>query len=42
MQRAIDYDRDFQPLLVANNYISDCNEAEGKKVRKVLTKYFDP
>ena len=41
VRRAIDYDRDFQPT-VANNHTSDCNEVEGKRVRRVLTKYFDP
>ena len=42
LRTAIDYDRDFQPLPVANNYISDSHEAEGKRVRRILTKYFDP
>lgn len=39
---AIHYDRDFQPPKQANNYRSDCNEAEGKRVRRVLTTFFDP
>ena len=42
VRTAIDYDHDFQPLPVANNYIPDGHEAEGKRVRRVLTKYFDP
>ena len=42
MRAAIDYDRDFQPPTATNRYSSDCNEAEGKRVRSVLTKYFDP
>ena len=42
VRMAIDYDRNFQPLPVGNNYISDGHEAEGKRVRRVLTKYFDP
>lgn len=39
---AIQYDRDFQPPTQANNYRSDCNEPEGKRVRRVLTAFFDP
>ena len=40
VRAAIDYDRDFQSPTATNR--SDCNEAEGKRVRSVLTKYFDP
>ena len=36
------YDRQFQPDTQLNRYITDSNEAEGKRVRRVLTKYFDP
>ena len=39
---AIDYDSHFQPAPSHNNYRTDCNEAEGKKIRRVLTNYFDP
>ena len=39
---AIDYDREFQPAVVTNNFTTDCNESEGKKTRRILTKYFDP
>ena len=39
---AIDYDRHFQPEVVSFNYRASCNEAEGKKVRRILTTYFDP
>lgn len=39
---AMSYDKEFQPPLHANQYRTDCNEADGKKVRRVLTKYFDP
>lgn len=39
---AIRYDRDFQPPQATNRYLTEANEAEGKRVRKVLTKYFDP
>ena len=36
---AIAYDREFQPVTVSRN---DANESEGKRVRRVLIKYFDP
>jgi len=36
---AIAYDREFQPVTVSRK---DANESEGKRVRRVLTKYFDP
>lgn len=39
---AIDYERNFQPAATPNNYRTDCNEAGGKKIRRILTKYFDP
>ena len=39
---ALNYDREFQPAVVSNNYRIDRNEDEGKRVRKVLTRYFDP
>ena len=39
---AIDYDRDFQPAVMANNFTTHCNEIEGKKIRRILTRYFDP
>lgn len=42
VRMAISYDRDFQPGTTTNKYLTDCNEAEGKRVRRVLTKYFDP
>ena len=42
VRASISYNRDFQPTTVVNRYISDCNEAEGKRVRNVLAKYFDP
>ena len=38
----IQCDNDLQPPLQRNNYITDCNEGEGKRVRRVLTKYLDP
>ena len=39
---AIQCDNDLQPPIQRNNYITDCNETEGKRVRRVLTKYHDP
>ena len=42
VQSNIAYDKSNQPPPTANRYISDTNEVEGKEVRRVLTKYFDP
>ena len=39
---AVRYEREFQPPTVNNNYRTDCNETEDKRVRSELTKYFDP
>ena len=39
---AVTYDRDFQPATARIQGVNDCNELEGKRVRKVLTVYFDP
>ena len=39
---AVNYDRHFQPVVDSFNYRTSCNEAEGKKVRRILTNYFDP
>ena len=39
---AIDYDREFQSSTTAHNYRTECNETEGKGIRKILTLYFDP
>ena len=39
---AINYEREFQPAVVAHNFTTDCNESEGKKIRRILTRYFDP
>lgn len=36
---AVAYDREFQPVTISSR---DANEAEGKRVRGVLTRYFDP
>ena len=37
---AIAYDRDFQPATQGNK--GESNESGVKKVRRILTKYFDP
>ena len=42
VRRAINYEREFQSSPIGNKCSSECNEAEGKRVRRVLTKYFDP
>ena len=42
VRRAVDYDREFQPPTLPNRYTTDCNETEGKKIRRILTSYFDP
>ena len=42
VRMAMDYDRHFQPGSISNGYMSNCNESEGKRVRRVLTKFFDP
>lgn len=42
VRNAVQYDRDFQPPTAANRYIAQSNETEGKRVRQVFAKYFDP
>ena len=39
---SVDYDKQFQPVIANNKFRTDCNEAEGKKIRRILTRYFDP
>ena len=34
---SIAFDKHFQPPLNINNFITDSNEAEGKRVRRVLS-----
>ena len=41
VRTAINYDRDFQPPTQSAGCGGD-KETEGKKVRRILTKYFDP
>ena len=38
----IQCDNNPQPSTQRNNYITDCTEGGGKRVRRVLTKYLDP
>ena len=42
VRNTIQYNCDFQPPQATNRYITEANEAEGKRVQQVLTKYFDP
>ena len=42
VQQAVHYDTMFQPPTVSSSSISHSNEAEGKRVQKILTQYFDP
>ena len=39
---AVNYDKEFQPPREIYRPRSDPNEAEGKEIRRVLVKYFDP
>ena len=42
VRSAMNYEQHFQPETVPNRYMTDCNETEGKKIRRILTNYFDP
>ena len=42
VRKAIYYDCEFQPETVPNRYMTDSNEIEGKRIRRILTDYFDP
>ena len=43
VQRTIEYKREFQPTTEPPRInTSNKSEADGKKIRKILTKYFDP
>lgn len=35
-------EKDSQPLTQSNSYLAECNEGEGKRVRRVVMKYLDP
>ena len=39
---SMEYERNFQPVTASNNFRTECNEAEGKKIRRILTRFFDP
>ena len=36
------HERNFQPVTTTNNFRTECNEAKGKKIRRRLTRFFDP
>ena len=38
---AIQYDRECQPPPESNNQRTNCNDAEGKRIRRVLTQFLD-
>lgn len=38
VRRAVDYDREFQPPALPDRYTTDCNETEGKIIRRILTR----
>ena len=42
VRQAVHYDSMFQPPTLSSSSISHSNEAEGKRVRRILTRYFDP
>ena len=42
VRSTINYDQKFQPETVTNRYVTNCNETEGKIIRRILTNYFDP
>ena len=42
VKTAMDYDKQFQPQALQNTYRTDCNEAEAKRIRRTLTKFFHP
>ena len=42
LSTAISFERDYQPMAICNNLRTDCNELEGKRVRRELAKVLDP
>ena len=42
VRQAMHYDAMFQPPIASTRSTNHCNEVEGKRVRKLLTSYFDP
>ena len=39
---SMEHERNFQPVTTSNNIRTECIEAEGKKIRRCLTRFFDP
>ena len=37
-----EHEGNFQPVTTSNNIRTQCLEAEGKKIRRRLTRFFDP
>ena len=42
VRSTVAYDRDFQLETLRDRQLTSSNEAEGKRVKKIVTKYFDP
>ena len=42
LSTAISFERDYQPMAICNNFRTDCNELEGKRVRRELANFLDP
>ena len=42
VRQALNYDSIFQPPTISNRSLSHSNEMDGKRVRRILTSYFDP
>ena len=38
---SMEYERNFQPVTASNNFRTECNEAEGRKIKRILTRFFD-
>ena len=37
---SMEYERNFQPVTASNNFRTECNEVEGKKIPRILTRFF--
>ncbi|XP_060758370.1 putative nuclease HARBI1 [Neoarius graeffei] len=42
VESAVQCDQEVQPSTQSNSYLTDCNETEGRRVRRVITKFLDP
>ena len=42
LSTAISFERDYQPMAICNNLRTDCNELEGKRVRREVAKFLHP